>query len=78
MCQTDHRREETRRIINMGEEEDMVCSKTTSPLRDARGDPIEADYRGDLRNVPRSHRGRVLREVEAKRAEEGTNSKSST
>jgi len=44
ICQMDHRREETRQIVNMGEEEDMMCSKTTSPLRDARGNSIEADH----------------------------------
>jgi len=65
--------EKTRRLVKMGKEEDMVCCKTMSPLRDAREVPIEGDQQGDFKNVVYGHRGWVLHEAEAKRAGEGTN-----
>jgi len=56
----------------------MVCSKTENSPGDARGNPIEAEHLGDLRNLVCGHRVRVLREGEAKRPGEGTKSKSGT
>jgi len=58
----------TKGKVEMGEEDNMVNSETTSAFGGAREVLNKADRPGELRNKFRSHRGQVYPEAEGKQA----------